>query len=96
MRHPHVGGLEQFRAVAGKGGEAAAKRVQALLRGCMMRRMKKDQLMGRDLVVLEKKRVRMVELEFGSEERGLYKCVEDMSREVMNKYIRVCLGILYE
>lgn len=53
-----------------------------------MRRMKKDQLMGKDLVCLQKKRVRMVELEFGEEERGLYRCVEAMSRETMNKYIK--------
>lgn len=88
IRHPHVGTWEQFKIVAGGAGEEAAKRVQALLRGCMMRRNKKDQLLGTDLVVLPRMRKRMVELEFSEEERALYSSVEERSREVLNRYIK--------
>lgn len=88
IRHPHVGSWEQFQIVTSGGGGYAAKRVQAVLRGCMMRRNKKDQLLGTDLVVLPRMRKRMVELEFSEEERALYKCVEDKSRKVLNRYIK--------
>lgn len=66
----------------------AAKRIQAVLRGCMMRRNKKDMLLGKELMELPRKRVRMVELEFSEEERSLYRCVEAKSRDTMNKYIK--------
>lgn len=88
IRHPHVGSWEQFSIVINGSKTDAAKRVQAVLRGCMMRRNKKDQLLGTDLVVLPRMRKRMVELEFSDEERALYKCVEDKSREVLNGYIK--------
>lgn len=88
IRHPHVGTHEKFQLVTSGGGAEAAKRVQAVLRGCMMRRNKKDQLLGTDLVVLPRMRKRMVELEFSDEERALYSCVEERSREVLNGYIR--------
>lgn len=74
--------------MAAGNSDEAAKRVQAVLRGCMMRRNKKDQLLGTDLVVLPRMRKRMIELEFSEEERALYKSVEDRSREVLNGYIR--------
>ena len=38
------------------------------------------------MVVLPEKHIRMVE--FSDEERRLYECVESMSRDVMNRYIR--------
>lgn len=89
MGHPQLGQLDQFRAVSqSRDIERAAQRMQLLLRGVMMRRNKTDQIMGKPLIVLPEKRIRMVELEFNDEERRLYDCVESMSRDVMNRYIR--------
>ncbi|KAL7267198.1 hypothetical protein RUND412_010225 [Rhizina undulata] len=89
IKHPHAGQLDNFNAMVNKSddGQKNARRVQAILRGCMMRRKKDDLLMGQSLITLPKKRTRMVQLEFSDEERSLYNAVETMTREKMNRFM---------
>ncbi|KAI5841595.1 SNF2 family N-terminal domain-containing protein, partial [Tricharina praecox] len=88
--HPTAGTIEGFRWLVGThpSSAAAAQRVQAALRGNMMRRTKSDFLMGLPLISLPRKRIRMVELEFSDDERALYKAVELHSIDRINKYMR--------
>ncbi|KAI5783669.1 SNF2 family N-terminal domain-containing protein [Geopyxis carbonaria] len=88
--HPTAGNLDYFEAMmqSGVSDSIKAQRIQALLRSCYMRRTKNEILLGRRLITLPRKRVRMVELEFGEEERSLYMAVEQYSRDVINGYIR--------
>lgn len=89
MQHPDAGDLSKFKAMVDKPVPAglAAQRVQAVLRGCHMRRLKNDIIAGQKLVDLPKKYTRMVELEFGPEERSIYIAVENHARTVINRFM---------
>jgi len=89
IQHPTVGAHENFQALLGGTNNATlkAERVKAVLRNYIMRRTKKDYLMGELLITLPKKRIRIVELELGGEELALYKAVETRAQEKINKFI---------
>lgn len=85
LNHP-CGVQEEFKKItSGKIDRLNANRVQALLRQCMMRRTKKDFLLGRPLIELPRKRVRMVELTLNDDEWALYKAVEQHAVDDLNK-----------
>jgi SNF2 family DNA or RNA helicase len=89
IQHPTVSAYENFQAFLGATSDATlkAERVKAVLKNYIMRRTKKDYLMGELLITLPKKRIRIVELELGGEELALYKAVEARAREKINKFI---------
>lgn len=63
IHHPTAGTYEQFKALGCESNNhRGAQRVQAILRKYMMRRTKRDYLMGKPIISLPKKRIRMVEL----------------------------------
>jgi SNF2 family DNA or RNA helicase len=89
IKHPTAIDIETYRKVVGrKDSKVKAQRVQVLVRKYMMRRTKRDYLMGRPLISLPRKRITMAELELGVEERALYMAVEAHAREKINRYIR--------
>lgn len=89
LKHPQAGYLENWNNLMSQASESVkCQRVQLCLRKCFMRRLKTDILVGKPLITLPKKRVRMVELEFGEEERALYMVVENKTRDKINSFIR--------
>lgn len=88
MGHP-CGYMAEFKELTkGKDERMNANRVQAVLRTCMMRRTKKETLMGKPLIVLPKKRIRMVTLKLNEEEFALYRAVEQHAIDKINKYVQ--------
>jgi SNF2 family DNA or RNA helicase len=90
LKHPTCQTYEAFRELVPTKAEpmTKARRVQALLRGNIMRRTKKDMLLGEPLVVLPKKRIQILKLYLDREEKALYDAVEAHARNKINKYMR--------
>jgi hypothetical protein len=70
LKHPTCQTLEAFRELVPTKAEpmTKARRVQVLLRGSILRRTKKDMLLGEPLVVLPKKRIQILKLSLDPEE----------------------------
>ncbi|TGZ79831.1 hypothetical protein EX30DRAFT_308430 [Ascodesmis nigricans] len=86
LRHPTAGTHQGFlKLLSGADPAVQGQRIQAVLRGCSMRRTKNDMLMGRPLIQLPKKRERLVELDFTPDERALYNFILQESKNSINK-----------
>lgn len=62
--HPHAGIYGNFKNMMVGDMGSRAQRVQAVLRGCMMRRAKTDVLLGKPLITLPKKYIRVSDSRF--------------------------------
>ncbi|KAF8253640.1 hypothetical protein K440DRAFT_533033 [Wilcoxina mikolae CBS 423.85] len=81
IHHPSAGTYEQFKALGCESNnQRGAQRVQAILRKYMMRRTKRDYLMGKPIITLPKKRL-------NNEERALYEAVRMHAVTKINKYV---------
>lgn len=93
LDHPRFGDLPSFRKVFGvsmSGGAArAAKAMQVELSRLMMRRTKEEKLCGRKLLDLTPKIISTTEVDFGPEERNLYRVYEEKTISEVNRLRRV-------
>ena len=67
---------------------AGFTRLQTLIEAVSLRRTKSDQVNGRPLVALPKKKIRMKKLTFTTEERQIYDCFFAKFRVVIERYAR--------
>ncbi|KAA8910697.1 P-loop containing nucleoside triphosphate hydrolase protein [Sphaerosporella brunnea] len=90
LQHPTCSNWEAFRALvpAKASSIVRAQRVQALLKGHIMRRTKQQSLLGKPLITLPKKRIRMVELVLSEEEMAFYGAIEQQAIDRINNYMR--------
>lgn len=99
LDHPRFSDLPSFRRVFGismSGGAArAAKAMQVELSRLMMRRTKEEMLCGRKLLDLTPKIISTTQVEFGPEERYLYRIYEAKTINEVNRLRRVCQLFLY-
>jgi SNF2 family DNA or RNA helicase len=65
----------------------AARRLQAFLKTCMLRRTKDTQLNGKPILTLPEKTIQVVDLQFTTEERDIYTAVEMKMRVRFNKFM---------
>ncbi|KIJ44978.1 hypothetical protein M422DRAFT_167577, partial [Sphaerobolus stellatus SS14] len=65
-----------------------ARRAQAMLKLCLLRRTKHYMLEGKPILQLPPKIVEVIELEFSQEEREIYSKIEARQQQKMSKYLK--------
>ncbi|CAG8493904.1 3556_t:CDS:10 [Acaulospora morrowiae] len=77
-----------FRKEFGSTSERAMRKIQAFLRGILLRRTKDSKINGKPLLQLPEKSVDMVCNEFSPDERQFYDALEKRSRVIFNRYLK--------
>ncbi len=85
---PRTFGAQFGRAATGQAARACRVMQLELLK-CMVRRNKTDMLCGRKILELTPKAISLVEVEFGRQERQLYKVLEAKAINRVNELRRV-------
>ncbi|KAL7416498.1 SNF2 family N-terminal domain-containing protein [Mrakia frigida] len=92
LRTPKFEDWTQFRdhisQPAKRNGDIAAKRVQVILKGTLLRRNKESQIDGKPLLNLGPKDILLEKLQFTDDERETYTSVETRARVRFNKFLK--------
>jgi SNF2 family DNA or RNA helicase len=70
------------------GRQEAMRKLQALIRGIMLRRTKTSKLDGKPIIVLQPRTTEVVTKEFDKDQEDFYSAIETKSANIFNKYLK--------